>query len=436
MEAFLEITDTTELWNHAQDWVMANLITRSSLIQTGWLVVGLLTGILASRLLAGRFNRWHENASKQWLKQLIFAIRSVLIPGVAFLLMLVYPHIADLLSVGSKFARLFHNLLGAWVIIHFLSAFIRHPLLSRWFSLFIWCIAALNIFDLLEPAIEQMDALGFTLGKTHISLLTVIQALITFGIVMWGATLLGRMSEHHISQVTQLTPSLRVLIAKMVRTVFFVFAFVIGLNTLGIDLTSLAVFSGAIGVGIGFGLQKVVSNFISGIILLLDRSIKPGDVIAVNNTYGWVNQLSARHVSIITRDGKEHLIPNEQLITERVENWSYSDRNVRLKIPFAISNKADVRHALALMMEAAAETPRILKSPAPNALVTSIAGGVFNIELRAWINDPAKGISNVSSDLLLNIWEKFKQHDIPMPAPSYDVNIKSMEPLPTARTQS
>lgn len=427
MDTLLEITNTTDLWNQSYDWVMANLITRSSLIQTGWLAVALLTGVLVSRLLAARFTQWHDGSSNQWVRQFIHAIRSVLAPAVAFLLMLIYPQIAEVLSVGTKFARLFHNLLGAWVIIHFLSAFIRHSLLSRWFALVVWCVAALNIFGLLEPAIEQMDALGFTLGKTHISMLTIIQALITFGVVMWGATLLGRMSEHHISQVTQLTPSLRVLIAKMVRTVFFVFAFIIGLNTLGIDLTSLAVFSGAIGVGIGFGLQKVVSNFISGIILLLDRSIKPGDVIAVNNTYGWVNQLSARHVSIITRDGKEHLIPNEQLITERVENWSYSDRNVRLKIPFAISNKADVRHALALMMEAAAETPRILKSPTPNALVTSIGGGVFNIELRAWINDPAKGISNVSSDLLLHIWDKFKAHDVPLPAPSYDVNIKTME---------
>jgi small-conductance mechanosensitive channel len=252
-----------------------------------------------------------------------------------------------------------------------------------------------------------------------------VKGLLAFAAVLWVANVLARLSETQIQRVDQLTPSLRVLISKVLRVMFIVFAIVIGLNTVGIDLTSLAVFSGAVGVGLGFGLQKVVSNFISGIILLLDRSIKPGDVIAIEDTYGWVNKLSARHVSVITRDGKEHLIPNELLITERVENWSYSDRNIRLKIPVGISYDADPREALALMKEAAAECPRILKKPEPRALMIGFGDSSVDLELRCWISDPNNGVANIKSDVLLLIWDKLHEHGIEIPFPQRDVHIKS-----------
>lgn len=425
MDTIAASPDLTALLLHIWHWILANLITYSSLIQTGWLLIALLIGLLTTRLTQPFFNRLHDTYSHYTLRLCITAMRSVLAPLIALMIMLFYPTIADTLGVGTKLARLYQNLLGAWVVIHFISSFIRYRALAQWISWIIWGFAALNTFGLLGSVLQQMDELGFNLGNTHISVLTIIRAFITCAAVLWSASIFSRLSEHHIQQYSQLTPSLRVLITKILRSVFFMFAVIIGLNTLGIDLTSLAVFSGAIGVGIGFGLQKVVSNFVSGIILLLDRSIKPGDVIAINNSFGWVNRLGARHVSIITRDGKEHLIPNELLITERVENWSYSDHNVRLKIPFAISIHSDARYALELMLKVASETPRILKSPTPNALLMSIAGAAAHLELRVWINDPANGISNVSSDLLLRIWDTFKAEGILLPSPIYDVNIKS-----------
>ena len=180
------------------------------------------------------------------------------------------------------------------------------------------------------------------------------------------------------------------------------------LRTVGIDLTAFAVFTGAVGVGIGFGLQKAVSNFISGISILIDKSIKPGDVISVGDTYGWVSSLGARYVSVVTRDATEYLIPNEQLITERVINWSYSTAEVRLKLPVGISYSADVRKAIELCQQAANETPRVLNQPKPACLLKGFGDNAVNLELRVWINDPRNGVSNVKSEVFLRIWDNFR----------------------------
>jgi small-conductance mechanosensitive channel len=196
-----------------------------------------------------------------------------------------------------------------------------------------------------------------------------------------------------------------------------VIAVVVALKTVGIDLTAFAVFTGAVGVGIGFGLQKAVSNFISGLFILIDKSIKPGDVISVGNTYGWVSSLGTRYVSVVTRDAIEYLIPNEEVITERVINWSYSSAEVRLKLPVGISYGADVRQAIELCQGAASETRRVLSEPEPVCLLKGFGDNGVDLELRIWINDPKNGVSNVKSDVFLRIWDKFvRRHRDPVPA--------------------
>ena len=173
-------------------------------------------------------------------------------------------------------------------------------------------------------------------------------------------------------------------------------------------------------------MQKIVSNLISGIILLLDKSIKPGDVITVGETYGWVNSLGARYTSLITQDGKEFLIPNEDLITQRVENWSFSNSTVRLKIPVSIAYSSDVRKAMSLCEEAARQTPRIIATPPPICLLVAFGNSSVDLELRAWINDPVNGVKNVKSDVLLRIWESFHEEGITIPYPQRDIHIRSM----------
>ena len=196
------------------------------------------------------------------------------------------------------------------------------------------------------------------------------------------------------------------------------------LSTVGIDLTAFALFGGAVGVGLGFGFQKVFSNLISGILLLLDRSIKPGDVIEVGSTFGRIQALRARYAAVRTRDGTEYLIPNEDLITTRVVNWSFSNKLVRLKIPFGVSYDSDIVLARKLVLEAAAATSRVLKVPKPVCHLKDFGESSIDLELRIWINDPEKGVSNIGSEIRLAIWISFKEHGIEFPFPQRDVHLK------------
>src|SRR6185312_12233909 len=257
------------------------------------------------------------------------------------------------------------SLLTAWVIIRFISALVRDPVWSRFVAIVVWVIAALSILGLLAPTMTVMDSIAIEMGGLRISTLTVVKAVLSLGLLLWLATLAGRILERRVTAATNLTPSLKVLITNLLKIVLTIMAIVIALRVVGIDLTAFAVLTGAIGVGIGFGLQKLVSNFVSGITILLDKSIKPGDVLVVGNTYGRVHSLGARYVSIITRDGAEFLIPNENLVTQEVISWSYSSEQVRLKLPIGISYSSDVRRAIALCLESANVVERVLKQPAP-----------------------------------------------------------------------
>ena len=282
-----------------------------------------------------------------------------------------------------------------------------------------------GVFDDLT---DYLDSLAIDLGDDKkISVLGILQGVVYLIFFLWLAVVMSNFFERQLNQ-SALTPSLRVLFGKIIRIALIISAFLFALNSFGIDLTALAVFSGALGVGLGFGLQKIVSNFISGIILLMDRSIKPGDVIVVDETYGWVNRLSSRYVSVITRDGKEHLIPNELLITEKVENWSYSDKNVRIKIPFGVSYNADPHHVRQLALDTVKEIPRVLEKPAPNCLVTGFGDSSVDFELRIWINDPYDGVGNMKSKVYLALWDALKEHNIEIPFPQRDVHIKEQKP--------
>jgi len=326
-----------------------------------------------------------------------------------------------------QLSKIVVSLLTAWVVIRFSSGLVQDPAWSRFIAVIAWSVAALNIVGLLAPTIRLLDSLAFDIGDMRISVLVVAKGVLLLGVLLWAATAASRLLEQRISAVPSLTPSIQVLFSKLLKIVLITIAFVAALSSVGIDLTAFALFGGAIGVGIGFGLQKVVSNLISGVILLLDRSIKPGDVISVAGTYGWINSLGARYASVITRDGVEHLIPNEELITQRVENWSYSNNLVRQKVAIGISYGSDVRQAIALCLEAADETERALKTPSPVCLLRGFGDSSVDLELRFWIDDPANGVSNVRSEVLLRVWDKFHDQGIQIPFPQRDLHIRSAE---------
>jgi len=222
---------------------------------------------------------------------------------------------------------------------------------------------------------------------------------------------------------------MQVMLTKISKFSLYGLAILFALKSVGIDLTAFAVFSGAIGVGIGFGLQRIFSNFISGFILLFDRSIRPGDVISIGDRFGWVQSLHARYVVVKDRDGVETLIPNENLITSEVTNWSYSDRAVRTRIPVQISYDDDPEIAMQLLLDATDDKARILKKPEPAARLLGFGDNGIDLELRIWINDPEEGVANVVSDVNVSIWKSFKEHKITIPFPQRDVRIVSEDPL-------
>ena len=225
--------------------------------------------------------------------------------------------------------------------------------------------------------------------------------------------------------------------SKLLKLVLLSVAVLFALSTIGVDLTALAVFGGAVGVGIGLGLQRIVANLISGVILLLDRSIKPGDVIAIGETFGWIQSLGARYTAVRTRDGTEFLIPNEDLITTQVENWSHSDVKLRLKIPVGIAYSCDPHFAIKLCNEAAAKCARVLDNPGPNTLLRGFGDNSVDLEIRFWINDPQNGRGNITSEILLNVWDAFKEHDIEIPFPQRDLHLRSGDaPIKIEMSQS
>ncbi|HKY80255.1 MAG TPA: mechanosensitive ion channel domain-containing protein [Sphingobium sp.] len=267
------------------------------------------------------------------------------------------------------------------------------------------------------PVADMLDGVGIDLGKRRITLLGLFSMAATAVALFAMVRLTNRIVGRSISRSHGLDATQKLLGQKLAAIAAVVLAFFVGIDVLGIDLTAFAVFSGALGLAVGFGLQKTFGNLIAGIILLMDRSIKPGDVIVVGDSFGWVNKIGVRAVSVITRDGKEHLIPNENLMTQEVENWSYSDRNVRVRIPVGVGYDSDLKLAQDLMLRAAQQSPRVLRNPKPNVWLTGFGENRVEHDILVWISDPEGGVGNVKSDVLNRLWLLFRDNGITIPYP-------------------
>ena len=277
--------------------------------------------------------------------------------------------------------------------------------------------------------VDRLDQFGFTVADTRFSLWTALAVIL----VVIGVFLLARLatafSRSALRRMTRLNPSQRLLSEKLIAIAVWTMAILIGIDMLGIDLTALAVFSGAFGLAIGFGLQKTFGNLIAGIILLMDRSIKPGDVITVadttgNETFGQIRKIGVRAVSIVTRVQKEYLIPNENLMINQVENWSYSSRQVRMHVEVGVAYGADMKKAEELMLRAAADCGRVLDSPPPTVWMSEYGESSVNFVIHCWITDPEEGVGNVRSAVLKRLWDLFQEHDVEIPFPQRDLNLR------------
>ena len=314
----------------------------------------------------------------------------------------------------------------AWIAIRLASGLILNRFWGKAASVCVWIMVALEVFGLLDPVLAFLNDVGMDFGDARVTLLQAIKAVLVFVLLYQLAAALSRFFEDRFSRNPHLTPSARVLFGKGVKFSLFALAVTMALSSAGVNLTSLAVLSGAIGVGIGFGLQKIFANLASGLILLFEKSVKPGDTIEIGGVYGVVTALNARFTAVLTRDGKEYLIPNENLINNEVIIWTHQDTNVRLHIPVGVSYSADVPRALQLLTEAARDVPRVLNWPEPVALLMDFGESSVDLELRLWIADADKGVSNVKSEVRLRIWALFAENNIEIPFPQRDVHVKSL----------
>ena len=279
------------------------------------------------------------------------------------------------------------------------------------------------MLGVVDEAAKILDAAAFSIGDCRISLLLIVQGVVIIGVLLALARFVTVTTSSRVQSNEDISPSMRVLIVKVVQIVFYAIAFYAGVRALGIDLTGLAVLSGAIGVGLGFGLQKVVSNLVSGVIILLDKSIKPGDVISLGDTFGWIQTLGARYASVVTRDGREYLIPNEDLITGQVVNWSHSNDFVRLDIYFGTSYGCDPHTVRKLAIDAAKGVERVLSSRPPVCHIVGFGDSSVDYILRFWITDPTGGLTNIRGNVYLALWDAFKENNISIPFPQREVRL-------------
>jgi small-conductance mechanosensitive channel len=415
----------TEILLFLENWLHANVLTWRTAAQWLFALGALLLSLAVWRVIRPRLERWRfahvQNALGRGALYVViqtgglvlFILLAQMAAGV-FEFLEYRPWVLDALS----------QLTVAGIAIRLLALTMPNKGLARSTATVVWIFVGLHILGLLTPFTNFLQNLSFSMGETKFTALGALKGLILAVIFLQAAVMLSKFAVGRIANMRDVSPSVQVLLGKTVKVALFTIAILMALSSVGIDLTSLAIFSSALGVGIGFGLQTIISNYVAGIILLMDRSIKPGDTIEVGGVFGVVSGVYGRFSSVKTRDGKEYLIPNEHFVTNEVINWTYSDTNIRLKIPVGIAYESDVNKALRLMEEAPKGMKRILTSPEPRAMLIEFGDSSVNLELRAWIADTNDGVTNIKSDVLKRIWDLFHENGVTFPFPQRDVLLK------------
>jgi small-conductance mechanosensitive channel len=434
----------TEAWLHLQAFFDI-LLTRNVLIEVGALLVCLGMGWLAAVLLRyhERFRALHPAPGAIGMDLLAYVAVTVLPALVVFGLVLLARGIVQAVALDSTILDAVLRLNGAYVVIRVgvllfalsLGNKVWMQNLENRVTLLIWLAFAADYLGWLDPIVSVLDRIGITSGKSHISVWSVLKVLFTLTLFVLVAMWISRWIDRRLKRLSTLAPSTRIGLAKFANAFLIALSILVGLNTAGVDLTTLTVLTGAIGVGLGFGLQSIASNFVSGFVLLMDRSIKPGDVISLSGqsgtsteNFGWVQELRGRYVVVRDRDGIEMLVPNQQLIQNAVINWSYTDPRIRLKLPVRVSYQNDPELALKILLDACEGQRRVLRDPPPVSRLMQFGDHGIELELRFWISDPQEGVNNVRSEVNRTIWALFKQHNITIPVAQREVYLHNAPP--------
>jgi small-conductance mechanosensitive channel len=434
----------TDLWLRIEGFFDI-LFTRSVMAEIAAVTVCLWAGWFVGTILRSRYQR-RGIMTPTALTWKYFATQGIVVvtPVVVAWLLVILAH-------GLLFATHFDvtmmdaavRLIGAYVIVRigvflFAASLGNKSWMQHWenrISLLIWLAIAAEYLGWLDPIISFLDSVGVAAGKSRITVWSVLKLLFTLTLFVLVAAWISRWVERRLKKLSNLAPSTRIGIAKFANAFLIALSILMGLNAAGVDLTALTVLTGAIGLGLGFGLQSIAANFVSGFVLLMDRSIKPGDVISLSGqsgtsteNFGWVQELRGRYVVVRDRDGVEMLVPNQQLISNAVINWSYTDPRIRLKLPIRVSYLDDPELALQILLTACEGQRRVLRDPLPVSRLMHFGDSGIELELRFWISDPQDGVNNVRSDVNRAIWRLFQEHHITIPVAQHEIRMLNALP--------
>jgi small-conductance mechanosensitive channel len=434
----------TEAWLRLQGFLDI-LVTRNVLTEIAALAVCVGVGWAATVLLRKRAPLREMRPSAGMTRtELASRVALTVVPAIAVLGMVLLAHgILSAARYDTTILDAAMRLVGAYIAIRagvllFAASlgnesWMQH--LENRLTLFIWLAFAADYLGWLDPIIGVLDSIGIAAGKSRITVWSVLKLLFTLTMFVLAAAWVSRWIDGRLKKLSTLAPSTRIGLAKFSNAFLIGLSILVGLNTAGVDLTALTVLTGAIGLGLGFGLQSIASNFVSGFVLLLDRSIKPGDVISLSGqsgtsteNFGWVQELRGRYVVVRDRDGIEMLVPNQQLISNAVINWSYTDPRIRLKLPIRVSYQDDPELALQLLLIACEGQRRVLRDPPPVSRLMQFGDHGIELELRFWISDPQEGVNNVRSEVNRTIWALFKENKITIPVAQREIRMLTARP--------
>jgi small-conductance mechanosensitive channel len=429
----------TEIWLRIEAFFDI-LSTRNVLLEIGAVALCLLAGWFVGISLRDRYRLRKIKAPTALTWNYFVAQGSVVIIPVVIALFLVV--------LARSFMTATHydvtvldaaaRLIGAYIVVRlgvllFTASLGNKSWMRHWenrVTLFIWLAIAAEYLGWLAPIVAGLDSIGIAAGKSRITVWSVLKLLFTLTLFVLVAAWISRWVERRLKHFSNIAPSTRIGIGKFANAFLIGLSILMGLNAAGVDLTALTVLTGAIGLGLGFGLQSIAANFVSGFVLLMDRSIKPGDVISLSGqagtsteNFGWVHELRGRYVVVRDRDGVEMLVPNQQLISNAVINWSYTDPRIRLKLPIRVSYRDDPELAMQILLTACEGKTRVLSDPAPVARLMHFSDSGIELELRFWISDPQEGVNNVRSDVNRAIWRLFKEHKLTMPTAQREIIV-------------
>lgn len=417
------------------------LLTRDTLTEVAAALTALGIAWLLGHLIRGRFTRPEPGAALGLRERLLDGAITICPFVIAVLLLFFTRGLLEAVNLSTGFMDVVLRLMAALVLIRVGVFLLRLSLgpqtwLRAWesrISFVIWVVVAINMLGWLDPVIAWLEGIGWGKADKRVTAWSMLKSLFIVTLFVLAGTWIARWLERRLMSMQAFAASTRIGISKFTHAFLIGFSILVGLGASGLDLTTLTIFTGAIGIGLGFGLQAIASNFVSGFVLLMDRSIKPGDVISFTGIggtttegFGWVQELRGRYVVVRDRDGVETLVPNQNLITNSVINWSYTDPKVRLKLPVRISYRDDPELALRILLKAAENQRRILREPAPVSRLMSFSDHGMDLELRFWIADPQEGVNNVRSEVNRAIWRLFKENGITIPVAQREVLFRAV----------